>query len=261
MAILMAHQVAGYPDDDTALVIADALIDGGAKILEVQLPFSDPSADGKIIQNANAKVLERGYTTQNGLDFIAKVHNKHSDIQIFVMTYTSIIFRPGIENFVKRAVKSGVSGFIIGDLPFDCDEELGRICKKYNVFQIPVIAPSVTDERLSKVAHAGFSYIYSVLRAGITGQATTITTEMLKYIEKCAAGNAKILGGFGIRNGEQCKALSPYVHAVVAGSVFVEIISIYCEEKATHPIDKSLNNKVLYERIYAKSKELATSAQ
>ncbi|OJF77219.1 MAG: tryptophan synthase subunit alpha [Treponema sp. CETP13] len=261
MAILMAHQVAGYPDDETALIVADALIDGGAKILEVQLPFSDPSADGKIIQNANAKVLARGYTTQNGLDFIGKVHKKHPDIEIFLMSYTSIFFRPGMQNFVERAIKIGATGFIIGDLPFDCDEGLKTLCEKYNVNQIPVIAPSVTDERLSKVAHAGFKYIYSVLRAGITGQATTITDDMIQYIERCSEGGSKILGGFGIQNGEQSKTLAPHVYAVVAGSVFVNIISKFVEEQENKPTNEFLNSKLLYERIYNKAKELSDGAR
>jgi len=254
MANLMAHQVAGYPDDETAAVIADALVDGGAKILEIQLPFSDPSADGKIIQNANAKVLAHGYTTQKGFDFIAKVHAKHPDVELFVMTYTSIVFRPGIECFVQRAVAAGVTGFIVGDLPFDCDEGLGAICKKYHVHHIPVIAPSVTDERLAKVAHAGYHYIYSVLRAGTTGSATTITNEMVNYIEKCSAGGARILGGFGIQNGEQCRVLAPHVHSVVAGSVFVNIVTCWCEEGGK-------DSSTLYDKIYAKAKELSDAAQ
>lgn len=222
--ILMSHQVAGYPDDETCLAAGEALIAGGAKILEVQLAFSDPSADGVAIQTACSSVLARNYTVKQGMAYMAEMHRRHPEIQIFIMTYASLVYRPGVENFVKMATDAGVSGLIVPDLPFDCDEGLTAACKKYGLHNIPVAAPSMTDERLKKMTSQNFEYIYTALRAGITGSKTVVTQEMLDFIDKTSAGGAKILGGFGITSGEQAKLIAPHVYAIVAGSVFVNII-------------------------------------
>lgn len=223
--ILMAHQVAGYPDDETAVAAGEALIAGGAGILEVQLAFSDPSADGKAIQTACASVLSRGYTVRDGLAYIAEMHRRHPAVPVFIMTYASLAFRPGIGQFVKDARDAGASGLIIPDLPFDCDEGLGEMCGKYGVCRIPVAAPSMTQERLDQMTRGGFEYIYTALRVGITGSRTVITDEMLAFIDRASKGGAKILGGFGITSGGQAAALAPHVYAVVAGSVFVNLIT------------------------------------
>ena len=170
--LLMAHQVAGYPEDETAIAAAEALIAGGTGILEVQLAFSDPSADGVAIQTACSTVLSKGYTVKQGLEYISKIRKLHPEIPVFLMTYGCLVYRPGVENFVKMAHDAGVSGLIVPDLPFDCDEGLTAACKKYGMHNIPVAAPSMTEERLNKMATAGFKYIYTALRAGITGTKT-----------------------------------------------------------------------------------------
>jgi tryptophan synthase alpha chain len=223
--ILMAHQIAGYPDDKTALTAGEALIAGGAQILEVQLAFSDPSADGKAIQTACSAVLRNGYTVKQGFAYITELRQRHPEVPVFVMTYASLAYRPGVANFVKEAHDAGVCGLIIPDLPFDHDEGLGDACKKYGMFKVPVAAPSMTSERLERMVSGGFEYIYTALRAGITGSKTVITDDMLSFIDCVSRGGAKIFGGFGITSYEQAEALAPHVYAVVAGSVFVDSIT------------------------------------
>jgi len=249
--LLMAHQVAGYPDNETALAVADALVAGGAGILEVQLAFSDPSADGVAIQTACSSVLAKGYKVQDGLDFIAEVRRRHPEVPVFIMTYGCLVYRPGVEAFVKKAAEAGVTGLIVPDLPFDCDEGLTAACKKYGIDNIPVAAPSMTDERLNQMATAGFKYIYTALRAGITGTKTVITDDMLKFIDKAAVGGSIILGGFGISTGEQSEALAPHVTGVIAGSVFVNIITNNYDKN-----DVEGSRKKIAELITAKAKEL-----
>lgn len=222
---LMSHLVAGYPTTDLALTAARSLVKGGADILEIQLPFSDPSADGPAIQTACTKVLERGYKTTDGLDFIASIHKEFPDLTIYLMSYGSLIYTPGVEAFCKRAAAAGVKGMIIPDLPFDFDEGLTEACKKNGMINIPVAAPSMADDRLEKLANAGFPYIYAALRTGITGTDTRIDQGTLTFLKKVSSGGSKIYGGFGISNGEQAKALADSVDAIVAGSVFVRIIS------------------------------------
>lgn len=222
---LMSHLVAGYPTDELALTAARALVEGGADILEIQLPFSDPSADGPAIQEACTKVLSRRYRTQDGLDFIAELHSEFPQIPIYIMSYASLVYTPGIASFCKRAAQAGVKGMIIPDLPFDHDEGLTAACRENGMINIPVAAPSMADERLAKLANAGFPYIYAALRAGITGTETKIDKSTLAFLEKVSAGGSKVYGGFGISTGAQSKALASSVEAIVAGSVFVRTIT------------------------------------
>lgn len=242
---LMSHLVAGYPTDEKAFIAAKALVDGGADILEIQLPFSDPSADGPAIQSACTQVLKRGYKTKDELFFISKLHKSFPDIKIYLMSYASLVYTPGIQEFFKKASEAGVSGMIIPDLPFDFDEGLTKACKENNMINIPVAAPSMSKERLKKMANAGFPYIYAALRTGITGTDTVIEKSTLEFLQKVSAGGSKIYGGFGISNGEQSKVLCNYVDGIVAGSVFVRIIT-----------ENQNDDSALYQKVKEKAQEL-----
>ncbi|MDO4506983.1 MAG: tryptophan synthase subunit alpha [Spirochaetales bacterium] len=245
---LMSHLVAGYPTNEISLDVARSLVKGGADILEVQLPFSDPSADGPAIQTACTEVLARNYKTADGLAFIKQIHEEFPETTIYIMSYGSLIYTPGVDAFCKKASECGVKGMIIPDLPFDHDEGLTEACKKYGMENIPVAAPSMTDERLSKLANAGFNYIYCALRAGITGSKTTIDDKTIAFLNKVSAGGSKVYGGFGISNGEQSGVLASAVEAVVAGSVFVRIIA-----------EKKDDVEVLKSAIVEKARELTHS--
>ena len=228
---LMAHLVAGYPTEELSLVAARALVSGGADILEIQLPFSDPSADGPAIQTACTTVLERGYRTADGLRFISILHREFPQTSIAVMSYASLVYTPGIAAFCKKASEAGVTGMIVPDLPFDQDEGLTEACTKNGMLNIPVAAPSMSAERLGKLAHAGFPYIYAALRVGITGTDTTIGKDTLDFLSKVSEGGSRIYGGFGISNGTQARAIAGSVEAIVAGSVFVRIITEHKSSK------------------------------
>ncbi|MBQ3800991.1 MAG: tryptophan synthase subunit alpha, partial [Treponema sp.] len=140
---LMSHLVAGYPTDELAFTAAQAMVDGGADILEVQLPFSDPSADGPAIQGACTEVLSRRYRTEDGLAFIARLHRAFPQVLIYIMSYGSLIYTPGVAAFCKKAAEAGVKGMIIPDLPFDHDEGLTEACRANGMENIPVAAPSM----------------------------------------------------------------------------------------------------------------------
>ena len=222
---LMAHLVAGYPTDDLALTAARALVRGGADILEIQLPFSDPSADGPAIQTACTEVLSRSYKTCDGLNFIKAVHEEFPDLPLYIMSYGSLVYTPGVRKFCRMAADAGVSGMIIPDLPFDADEGLTEACGENGMINIPVAAPSMSAARLSKLTHAGYRYIYAALRTGITGSDTLIDKATLDFLAQVSAGGSKVYGGFGITGGAQARALCGFVDAVVAGSVFVRLIT------------------------------------
>ena len=242
---LMSHLVAGYPNTETALNAARALIKGGADILEIQLPFSDPSADGPAIQTACTQVLSRKFKTRDGFDFISRIHKEFPDLTIYLMSYASLAYTPGIANFCKKAAEAGVKGMIIPDLPFDNDEGLSAECKKNGMINIPVAAPSMSKERLEKLSSAGFPYIYAALRTGLTGTDTRIDDKTIDFLKNVSKGGSKIYGGFGISNGKQANLLASSVEAIVAGSVFVRIIT-----------ENKDNPEKLSKEIEAKAREL-----
>ena len=243
---LMSHLVASYPDREKALEAARAMVRGGAQILEIQLPFSDPSADGPAIQEACTKVLAGSYRTSDGLEFIAALHREFPQVTIYLMSYGSLVYTPGVENFCRQAAAAGVNGMIIPDLPFDHDEGLTQACKENGMINIPVAAPSMSPERLSKLANAGFPYIYAALRAGITGSSTTIDQKTLDFLKAVSSGGSKVYGGFGITSGDQARALAGSVEAIVAGSVFVRLITANQD-----------NTEALSQAVYQKARELS----
>lgn len=221
---LMAHLVAGYPTDEIAFAAAQGLADGGVSYFEVQLPFSDPGADGPAIQTASSVVLSRGYRVADGMAFVRRLVKAFPAIPVFVMTYANLAWSSGLESFVGKASDAGVRGLIIPDLPFDGDEGLSELCTKHGLYCVPVAAPSMSVERLRLLVSRKYPFVYAALRAGITGQETTIDERTLDFIDTAGASGSSLLGGFGIRNGTQVALLAPHVHAVVAGSVFVNII-------------------------------------
>lgn len=238
MQRLMAHLVAGYKTDEEALAVAGSLVAGGAKIIEVQLPFSDPSADGVAIQGACCEVLKRDYSTKDGLALVKKITQKFN-VAVYLMSYGSLVVTPGVDNFCAKASDAGVSGLIIPDLPFDCDEGLLAASKKHGLFDIPVAAPSMTHERLQKLLrwlsdndydtpNGKNGALYAALRVGITGGKTTIDSKVTDFLSAIKnenkSGAIKVLGGFGIQTGDQARAVAPYVDYIVAGSVFVNMI-------------------------------------
>lgn len=245
---LMSHLVAGYPTDELSFKAAKALVEGGAAILEIQLPFSDPSADGPAIQGACTEVLKRGYRTRDGLAFIKRVHEAFPQVAIYLMSYGSLVYTPGVEAFCEKASAAGVTGMIIPDLPFDDDEGLTAACRKNGMINIPVAAPSMAPERLKKMAEAGFPYIYAALRTGITGTDTKIDDATLDFLNRVCAGGSKVYGGFGISSGSQAAALCGHVDAIVAGSVFVRLIT-----------QNASDGEALYRAVKEKAEELTSA--
>jgi tryptophan synthase alpha chain len=235
----MAHLVAGYPDASGCRAVAKGLVEGGAAYLEVQIPFSDPSADGPAIRDACSASLSGGFTVAKAFDFIAELHAEYPAVPIFIMAYASLAATPGVAAFTATAAKAGASGLIVPDLPFDADEGLAAACAASGlsraIASVPVAAPSMRNERLASMAKLGRPYLYAALRAGITGAATTIGDDTKAFLSAAGKGGSKVLGGFGIRTGAQARAVAPYVHAVVAGSVFVDAVSAAVAAAADTP--------------------------
>ncbi|MFA6506779.1 MAG: tryptophan synthase subunit alpha [Treponemataceae bacterium] len=264
---LMAHLVAGYPDASGCRAAARGLVEGGATYLEVQIPFSDPSADGPAIRDACSVALAKGSSVKEALALVADLRASYPWVPVFIMAYTSLVFTPGIAVFADAAAKAGASGLIVPDLPFDADEGLADACSDASgkvpggLCSVPVAAPSMKPSRLAAMAALGRPYLYAALRAGITGAATEIGADTKAFLTAAGKGGSKILGGFGIRSGTQARAVAPFVHAVVAGSVFVDAISAVVAaqsagRKPNYPGSPQVRDEAIRRAVFEKAKEI-----
>ncbi len=226
MISLMAHMIPFYPDEETSREIALAMLGEGAEYLEIQFPFSDPGADGPVIEAACQKALKSGFSVDRGFDFIGSLRERSESLKnnrasLFVMTYASIIFTRGIDSFCREASQRGVRGLIVPDLPLDSDEGLRAAAEAAGLTLVPVLAASSREDRISLAVESRSEFVYCALRKGITGEKTSLGDANIKFLHKAAEGGAKILAGFGISSGDQVKVLQGNAHAAVVGSAFL----------------------------------------
>ena len=247
---LMGHVVAGYPTIYSCLGAATGILKGGANFLEVQFPFSDGNADGILIQEASDYSLKHGFIPKHGFTIIeALVRNTSKNI--IAMTYANIIFRYGIENFIRNLKDSGGYGLIIPDLIYG-QEDFGvrSLCHQYDICFIELIAPLTSYKRVKEIAMQTKSpFVYVIARNGLTGQQTQIDSEVLEYIQNiveiCALESKHVMVGFGINNAQQIALLTNKVYGVVVGSYFVDIINQNIESSDLIPILQNATQKLL----------------
>lgn len=220
---VMTHMVAYYPDRERSVRIARALERGGASYLEIQFPFSDPTADGPVIQRACSTALGSGFTTKGGFRLVKELKAELT-IPIFIMSYGSLVYACGIDSFVSEAAQAGAAGLIIPDLPIGHDEGLYQACREHGIECVPVVTMNILEQRLSLILESSPEYIYCALRAGITGERTELTESQVSFLSRLGSSGAKVLGGFGIRSGEQIRMVCTHAHAAVVGSRIVEAI-------------------------------------
>ena len=220
---IMAHLVAGYPDLESSLEVARGLLDGGCAYLEVQFPFSDPTADGPLIQEACDTALRSGFRVAWGFELLGRIRSLWTR-PLFLMSYANPVVVGGVGEFLRRAREAGAAGIIVPDLPVDSDEGLYARGRALGLEAVPVVAPNITEERLRLVGRTGAGYLYAALRPGITGQHTEIGAENLAFLRRLNNPGRKILAGFGVSDPAQVRALAPHVHAVVVGSAFIRAV-------------------------------------
>jgi tryptophan synthase alpha chain len=231
---IMAHMVPYYPDLERSLAVAAGLIDGGASYLEIQFPFSDPTADGPVIQAACHAALETGFTIDRGLAFVEEVASMVSrserQVPLFIMSYASPVVVRGPREFLSGGVAAGASGFILPDLPIDCDEGVYSIGRELRTYVMPVMVTSAKQERIDLLRKLAPEYVYVALRKGITGRRTEIAAENLAFLEKLAPLGMKIMAGFGISERSQVEALTPHVYGVIVGTALVKTVAEHAED-------------------------------
>ncbi len=220
----MGHIIAGFPDYNESLNAALGICESGADFLEIQFPFSDPTADGATIVTACTEALNNGFKIEDGFRLVEEVSSKSKTI-VLIMTYANLIYKYGVEKFIRRAVMANASGLIIPDLPVENDESLNDLCKANNIANILLVAPGSDRDRIRKLSGIGDGFLYTIARRGITGNITEIDDETKKWL-KLVKDNSKlpIAVGFGIQTKEQIRQLKDYCQIAIVGSQFVRII-------------------------------------
>jgi tryptophan synthase alpha chain len=229
----------GDPDLEITEKLVKAAIENGADIIELGIPFSDPTAEGPVIQGANLRALQGGVTTDGIFEFVRELR-KEVTVPFVFMTYANVVFSYGAEEFISTCQKIGVDGIILPDLPFEEKEEFAPICKKYGVALISMIAPT-SDKRIAMIAREAEGFLYIVSSLGVTGTRSEITTDLSSII-KVVRENTDIpcAIGFGISTPGQAKKMAEISDGVIVGSAIVKKIEEYAK------------NAVLYVSNYVK---------
>jgi tryptophan synthase alpha chain len=218
---------------DPSLEITEQLVyaveEAGADLVELGIPFSDPTAEGPVIQEANLRALSGGVTTDKVFAMVERIR-KNSQIPMVFMTYANVVFSYGIERFVKKASKIGMNGIILPDVPFEEKEEFDTICKQYGLDFISLIAPT-SHERISMIAKEAEGFVYCVSSLGVTGMRSKITTDIGAMVQLVKAEkDIPCAVGFGISNPEQAKNMAEKSDGVIVGSAIMKICGTYGTE-------------------------------
>ena len=216
----------GDPDLETTRACVIEMVKNGADIIELGIPFSDPTAEGPVIMEADNRALSAGVTTDKVFAFTKELRAE-VDVPFIYMTYANVVFSYGIEKFVKEASLAGVSGLILPDVPFEERQEFDEICDKYGVELISMIAPTSKD-RIRMIAKEAKGYIYVVSSLGVTGARSAITTDigsMVKLVKESTDIPCAV--GFGISDVAQAGAMARLSDGAIVGSAIVKIVAEY----------------------------------
>ncbi|MGD6851339.1 MAG: tryptophan synthase subunit alpha [Candidatus Bathyarchaeia archaeon] len=223
---LIGYITAGDPAPEQTPKIADALIKGGVDILELGLPFSDPIADGRTIQDASLRALNAGTTPMKVLDIAKEIKSQH-DIPLVIMTYYNPVFRFGTDKYLAAAKEHGVDGFIVPDLPVEEAEDYRKAAKTHSLDTVFLASPATSKERLQKIVDASSGFLYLVSRFGVTGAQSNIadsTVQLIKKVHPFTEGKVPLAVGFGISKPEHVKrVIAAGADAAIVGSAFINI--------------------------------------
>ena len=222
----IAFITCGDPDLETTARAVRAAAENGADLIELGIPFSDPTAEGSVIQGANLRALKGGITTDKIFAFVKELR-KDVTVPMVFMTYANVVFSYGAKKFISACREIEIDGLILPDLPFEEKEEFDSVCKKYGIDLISLIAPT-SHERVAQIAKDAEGFVYCVSSLGVTGTRTNITTDigaMVKLVKQ--AKDIPCAVGFGISTPEQAKKMAAQSDGAIVGSAIVKLCAQY----------------------------------
>lgn len=201
----------------------------GCDLIELGIPFSDPTAEGPVIQEANVRALSNGVTTDKVFAMINRIR-KNTDIPMVFMTYANVVYSYGIEKFCQKMVEGNMSGMILPDVPFEEKEEFDTVCKEYGLDLISMIAPT-SHQRIQTIAKEANGFIYCVSSLGVTGVRSKITTDISAMVDLVReVTDVPVAVGFGISTPEQAKKMASQSDGAIVGSAIIKIIEKYVKD-------------------------------
>lgn len=221
----------GDPDLETTGKIVRAMEQAGADLIELGIPFSDPTAEGPVIQGANIRALSGGVTTDKIFAFVQELR-KDVKVPLVFMTYANVVFSYGIERFAAKCEKIGVDGIILPDVPHEEKDEFAPICRAHGIDFISLIAPT-SENRIAEIAKDAEGFVYVVSSLGVTGVRSEINTDIGALTAKIRENtNIPCAIGFGISKPEQAAKMSKVADGVIVGSAIVKLIAQHGKESA-----------------------------
>ncbi|MBO6054296.1 MAG: tryptophan synthase subunit alpha [Oscillospiraceae bacterium] len=229
----IAFLTCGDPDVETTMACVREMARSGADLIELGIPFSDPTAEGPVIQEASLRALSGGVTTDRIFDMVTELR-KDVTIPMVFMTYANVVFSYGAERFLARCAETGIDGLILPDLPFEEKGEFLDVCRAHDVALISLIAPTSAN-RVAMIAREAEGFLYLVSSLGVTGTRSSIDTDLGEIIRGIRE-NAKVpfAIGFGISNPEQAKKMAALSDGVIVGSAIVSLIGRYGKDAPSH---------------------------
>ncbi len=216
--LIMTHIVIGYPTLEESYEIVRIMVEAGVDLMELQIPFSEPVADGPVILNANQLSLSKGITVQNCLDFAEKAASEFN-IPFLFMSYYNILYKFGVERFAGIIDGYGLKGAIVPDLPFEEGGEYIGAMKKHGLSPVFLYSPTTPDERMKNISNLADGFIYCVARRGITGMQTSFSIGLDKYLERCRKStNLPLALGFGVKGKSDIDFLKGKVEIAIIGT-------------------------------------------
>ncbi len=242
--LLMTHLVLGYPSLETNQEVIRQMAENGVDCIELQIPFSEPMADGPVILKANQDALAAGIRVEKCLAFAEEIVREFPRVNFFFMTYYNIVFRYGLTEFIQRAADIGMKGFILPDLPPEEGEEYLRLAAERDMAAIMFFTPTSTDERMVEVAGQSGGFIYCVARRGVTGKHTEMDDGLTAYLARCRqATDLPLAVGFGIAAREDVAMLEGKADMAVIGTATIKLVDQEGAE-AVGPFIRSLAGTV-----------------
>lgn len=223
----------GDPDIETSFELIRTMAINGADIIEIGIPFSDPIAEGPVIQEADVRALNSGTTTDKLFDLVVRLR-KEIDTPLIFMTYMNPIYVYGTERFLAKCKEVGIDGVIVPDVPFEEKEELSKECEENGIDLISMIAPT-SEDRIENIAKEAKGFIYCVSSLGVTGVRSEITTDIGKMVEHVKkVTDTPVAVGFGISEPAQAKKMAGLSDGAIVGSAIVKIVAKYGKESVPY---------------------------